>query len=157
MAFVNIYQLGDVELFWAASLEGARQPLSSLPSGTVTVVDGVIQCRNLPENLGGAGVGYIIAVPQNPLKQAGTARVRALPVAIGGGWDVGSSADIQGGVSAADIPNLDNPPVDFDPLFNQALSAIVALDPEQQQLGDVPVQSSPLPQLVFGYTESGGV
>ena len=78
MAYQNIYDLGDVDLFVEFGDSGALVPVAeaSLAGGTIEEVDGVVQCRNLPSTIGGAAI-RIVAVPRFDRSAPCAARVTA--------------------------------------------------------------------------------
>lgn len=67
MTWRNIFDLGDVDLYFVLANEQILRPLSELPSGTVTVLNGVIQCRDLPNSYAGQGVRAIVAIPRSEI------------------------------------------------------------------------------------------
>lgn len=48
MTWRNVHDLGDVDLYWIDGT-GALRALGELPAGTIAVVDGAIQVRDVPE------------------------------------------------------------------------------------------------------------
>lgn len=150
MAFTNLFSLGvAVDLFFSA--DGVTwEPIADLPSGTVTVVGGVIQCRGLPENVDGGGVGYIKAVPVDPNYGDAVVRVTANALSIPFSTD---DLDFSAGVLDQATPIEYTGYVETDDG-----SEVSAVTPETRELGtmDAAYASGGDPGVYWGYVENSG-
>jgi hypothetical protein len=151
VAFTNLFSLGvAVDLYFSADGE-TWEPVADLPSGTITVVNGVVQCRDLPENLDGAGVGFIKAVPREP--NYGDVPLRITVGSVSIPHESRSTMDFFAGVDAGaqSIEYNDYEDTDED-------DVVTALDPATVVIGVMP-ESDPVvaPGAYWGYTETAGV
>lgn len=151
MAFQNLYDLGvAVDLYF--SEDGATwQPIADLPSGTVTVVNGVIQCRDLPENVDSSGgVGYIKAVPKDPNYGDATVRVTLANPSIPFSTD---DLEFEAGVADQDSPIQYTGYTKTDDG-----SEVTAIIPATRELGTMEAAADAGdPGVYFGYVENSAV
>lgn len=131
MAWRNVFDLGAVDLYWIDGADELR-PIGELPSGSITVVNGVIQIRNVPANDSGLpdpNVVKGVAVVPSFSATGQPARVSATNAAI---VREGSSPEAGGGVSPATLETGDWD-AQTDPITSEGV--IVAFDPPQFEIG----------------------
>lgn len=142
MAWKNIFHLGGVDLYWIDGRHELR-PLEELPSGTISVVDGVIMIDGVPDADGGGTppdefVSGVAVVPR--YSAAGlTVRVslsdadielQTSSVVAYGGVTSSAEPEIDGGEETTPVLEGDGSPE--DPL------RVVSFSPAQFPLGAMP-------------------
>lgn len=148
MAFTNFFDLGAAYDLYFSADAATWEPIADLPSGTVTVVNGVIQCRDLPDNLGQAGVGYIKLVPKDPNYGAAAVRVKVTGVSI-------PFTDVDNVEMKAGVVDQATPIEYTGYSLTDDGSEITAVDPETRELGTMDAShTSGDPGVYWGHEET---